>query len=618
MPRPPLILLPLCPPQAMQDALDEGNFATLAELLQAHPAASRQPFDAALLTCPLATLTIRLEAQRLHLPLPPQQAEADPAPTAPAVELAELPSELSHGEAVQLAYQQEIAKIAGFLRAELSVLVHCDKLLVPFLQGAIATLAGKRIVVLEEEPAASQLDALGGTKRSRLRELLAALKTGDLLVLPHLDLLAAGDGALSKDARALVEDLFGAAETLVLAFADRSLNLPEVIGQRFAVRLELGGLPRLVSRRDRLEVPLGCALVTAAEAASFTGFDPEALYKNVAGLNPIRLRQALAYARGEEASQGPVAVEKLYHAIRAFKAQTTANFTVPDVTFAQIGGYGAVKTRMLQVLSIMLGAHRLPNEALRRELLPRGFIFHGPPGTGKTLFAKAVANKLNATIQVVSGPEVTDMYVGESERKVRALFAEARRNAPAVLVFDEFDAIATQRSNRDDGGSRAGNALVAQILTEMDGFRPEVPVLVIGTTNRLDIIDDALLRPSRFQAIEIGLPDLEARLAIARVHAKHFGIAIDEALLHLVAQATEQFNGDQVRNLFREACVGLNCHQPPLPADAERFGFLVGQARQEVETRASSQAKSQQGSTARYRDRPPTNAMTPFNPEVSP
>src|SRR5215208_962862 len=98
------------------------------------------------------------------------------------------------------------------------------------------------------------------------------------------------------------------------------------------------------------------------------------------------------------------------------------------------------------------------SERQRGDLIPRGFIFHGPPGTGKTLFAKAIANKLNATIQVVSGPEITDMYVGESERKVRELFAAARRNAPAVLVFDEFDSIATRRSGRDDGGSRAGNA----------------------------------------------------------------------------------------------------------------------------------------------------------------
>jgi len=88
-----------------------------------------------------------------------------------------------------------------------------------------------------------------------------------------------------------------------------------------------------------------------------------------------------------------------------------------------------------------------------------------------------------------------DKYLGESERKVRDLFAEARRNAPAVIVFDEFDAIAGRRGGQDDGASRASNAVVAQLLTELDGFRPEVPVLIIGTTNRIDLIDDALLRP---------------------------------------------------------------------------------------------------------------------------
>jgi transitional endoplasmic reticulum ATPase len=227
----------------------------------------------------------------------------------------------------------------------------------------------------------------------------------------------------------------------------------------------------------------------------------------------------------------------------------------------------------------MSGLGRLPDERLRRELIPRGFLLYGPPGTGKTLFAKAVANQLHATIRVVSGPEVTDMYVGESERKLRAVFAEARRNAPSVVVFDEFDSIAAKRSGRDDGGSRAGNALVAQILTEMDGFRPDVPMLVIGTTNRLSLIDPALLRPSRFQPIAIGLPDEAARRQIARVHAAHFGVEVSAELLDAIADATYGFNGDQIRSIFRDACVGMHCETPPRPPTAERLGFLVGRIR---------------------------------------
>lgn len=158
--------------------------------------------------------------------------------------------------------------------------------------------------------------------------------------------------------------------------------------------------------------------------------------------------------------------------------------------------------------------------------------------------------------------------------------AEARRNAPAVLVFDEFDSIATKRSGRDDGGTRAGNALVAQILTEMDGFRPDVPMLVIGTTNRLDIIDEALLRPSRFKAIAINRPDLPARRAIAQVHARNFNIEVSSELIEVIAAETKGMSGDDLRSLFRDACVGLYCEEPPRPANAQRFGELVGIARE--------------------------------------
>src|SRR5262249_8338444 len=217
-----------------------------------------------------------------------------------------------------------------------------------------------------------------------------------------------------------------------------------------------------------------------------------------------------------------------------------------------------------------------PNPKLQHELIPRGFIFHGPPGTGKTLFAKAIANQLNATIQVVSGPEVTDMYVGESERKLRDLFAEARRNAPAVLVFDEFDSIAAKRSGRDDGGSRAGNAVVAQLLTELDGFRPEVPVLIIGTTNRIDIIDEALLRPSRFREIKIGYPEEPvARKEIARIHARHFGVECSEELLDAVANCTNGMNGDEIRSIFRDAKAN-ELVGDGRKADARVLGEMIG------------------------------------------
>jgi transitional endoplasmic reticulum ATPase len=340
------------------------------------------------------------------------------------------------------------------------------------------------------------------------------------------------------------------------------------------VHVEISVLPRVVVHKKSVR-PLCEALVTAAEAAHFEGFDAVKLYKSVGGMNPVRLRDAIAYAVNE-AGEGRVPVQQLNRSIRVFKTKTSANFEAPDVSFDEIGGYDDVKAEMIRALSLMTGSYDKLPEKLQHELIPRGFIFYGEPGTGKTLFAKAIANYIDATLQVVSGPEITDKYVGESERKLRELFAEARRNAPSVLVFDEFDSIAGRRTRRDDGGSRAGNAIVAQILTEMDGFRPDAPVLVIGTTNRLDMIDPALLRPSRFQAIAIGLPNEKARLEIARVHAEHFGIKVSPTLLQLVRDKSEGFNGDEIRSLFRDACVGMNCEDPPKPVDAHRLGYLIG------------------------------------------
>jgi SpoVK/Ycf46/Vps4 family AAA+-type ATPase len=153
---------------------------------------------------------------------------------------------------------------------------------------------------------------------------------------------------------------------------------------------------------------------------------------------------------------------------------------------------------------------------------------------------------------MISGPEIMDMWVGRSEGNLRRIFAVARRNAPAVIFFDEFDSIAIQRSNFGDGGSRTANAVVAQLLTEMDGFRDEQDILVIGTTNRIDIIDEALLRPSRFQPIEIGLPDEQARRKIAEIHAKGFRIELPgPRLLDLVVEYTQGFSGDEIRAVFQ-------------------------------------------------------------------
>jgi transitional endoplasmic reticulum ATPase len=614
--RPTLKLVPLGEINQFQDLLySEESSLTLRELLLQAPALSTEPIDEALMDRQLSQMIItpletpwdrplyRPPGLRVKPMMQSLVAETDAAPLVPDSEPAadsrnaetelavvDFPQDVSEAMAVRLAYAREIESAASFLRAGLSVLVLSDKLVVQHLWKDMAQQAALSPVPLqvpEEEDLGLMPRGLRQRQMAALKQLIKDLKKGDVLVLPHLDLLAGGtDANLPTESRELIELVYEKSDRLILAFADRSATIPEVLAARFAVRLLVTGVSRMVVYPGGQEQLLGNALITADEVKRFQDYDPEGLYKNVSGMNPVRIRHALQYAT-EQATAEQVPVAQLYQAIRSFKVQTSNNFEVPDVTFNDIGGYEQVKNELSQAIRLMTGAYNLPNEKLRRELIPKGFIFHGPPGTGKTLFAKAIANQLNATIQVVSGPEVTDMYVGESERKVRELFAEARRNAPAVLVFDEFDSIASRRSGREDGGSRAGNALVAQMLTEMDGFRPDVPMLVIGTTNRLDIIDEALLRPSRFKPVAIGLPNVGERRAIARVQAKHFGIEVSTDLLEVIATSTEGMNGDELKSLFRDVCVGLHCEEPPLPINAYRFGLLIGKLRQLSEQRST-------------------------------
>lgn len=585
-------LHPLGDARAFQDLvlvlMSEGK--TLRELLARAPALSLAPPGdeiAELLDTPLERLlvkTMQVDARTPLYRLDVPAAEVEPAAPAPAC--TSRPLALGEGEAVGLAHAEDIEEIASYLRAGLSALVFCDKLVVRHLWPRIVRAAGREPLELELPGAADTPAPLGLRQRQldRLRDLLADMKHGQVLILPYLDLLGGGgERTPGADARALAELLYEHPDRTLLAFADRTLPLAPVIAERFAIRPEILGVPRDLPGPDGARVLLGDALVTRDEAACFAGYDPAALFKHVAGLNPLRVRHALAYAVEQAQARGhgpgrPAPAHLLYDAIRAFKVQTSA-FEIPRVTMDDIGGYEQVKRVLERALGVMTGARKLPDEALRRELVPRGFLLHGPPGTGKTLFARAVASRLEAALRVVSGPEITNMYVGESERNVREIFAEARRNAPSVIVFDELDAIAASRTGRGDGGSRAGNAMVAQILTEMDGFRPDVPMLVIGTTNRLELIDQALLRPSRFQPIAVGLPDRAARRQIAAIHARRFHIAVDGDLLDQVAEQSAGLNGDQIRSVLRDACLGVHCEDPPVPVTAERLAALIAAAR---------------------------------------
>ncbi|MBI1953443.1 MAG: CDC48 family AAA ATPase [Candidatus Omnitrophica bacterium] len=223
----------------------------------------------------------------------------------------------------------------------------------------------------------------------------------------------------------------------------------------------------------------------------------------------------------------------------------------PDVTWEDVGGLEEMKEELKKAVEWPLRHEALFTQAKARP--PKGILFHGPPGTGKTLLAKALAHESQVNFISVKGPELISKFVGESERGVREVFKKAKQAAPTILFFDEIDSLVPRRGTGDS--SMVTERVISQFLTELDGLEELKGVLVLAATNRMDLVDPALLRPGRFDLIlEMPLPDLKARQAILKVHlkAKPLGNDVDIGLL---AKQTEGASGAEIENLCRRAAM---------------------------------------------------------------
>ncbi|MFC7077835.1 CDC48 family AAA ATPase [Haloarcula halophila] len=223
---------------------------------------------------------------------------------------------------------------------------------------------------------------------------------------------------------------------------------------------------------------------------------------------------------------------------------------VPDVTWDSVGGLEDTKERLRETIQWPL---EYPGVFRSMDLdAAKGVLLYGPPGTGKTLLAKAVANEAQSNFISVKGPELLNKFVGESEKGVREVFSKARENAPTVVFFDEIDSIATERGGgQTDSG--VGERVVSQLLTELDGIEEMEDVVVVATTNRPDLIDDALLRPGRLDRhVHVPVPDEEARRAILEVHTRDKPLA-DDVDLDKIARRTEGYVGADIEAVAREA-----------------------------------------------------------------
>ncbi len=223
----------------------------------------------------------------------------------------------------------------------------------------------------------------------------------------------------------------------------------------------------------------------------------------------------------------------------------------PDVRFSQIGG---LETQISEIREIVELPLKRPDlfTAVGIEP-PKGVLLHGPPGTGKTILAKAVAQSTDATFLRVVGSEFVQKYIGEGARLVRELFELAKSKSPAIIFIDELDAIGARRMDGATSGDREVQRTLMQILAEMDGFDARGEVKLIAATNRLDMLDPALLRPGRFdRIIEIPMPSREAREAILKIHTS--GMRLDEDVnLKLISDMAEGSSGADLKSVSTEA-----------------------------------------------------------------
>jgi len=225
---------------------------------------------------------------------------------------------------------------------------------------------------------------------------------------------------------------------------------------------------------------------------------------------------------------------------------------IPTVNWDDIGGLDNVKRELQELVQYPIEhADKFKKFAMSP---PKGVLFYGPPGCGKTLLAKAIANECQANFISIKGPELLTMWFGESEANVREIFDKARGAAPCILFFDELDSIARSRGSSAGDAGGAGDRVINQILTEMDGMGPKKNVFIIGATNRPDIIDPAILRPGRLdQLIYIPLPDEGSRMGVLRAVLRKSPVAPDVDLDYL-ANKTVGFSGADLTEICQRAC----------------------------------------------------------------
>ena len=316
---------------------------------------------------------------------------------------------------------------------------------------------------------------------------------------------------------------------------------------------ELGNRPQTV----RVEIPVGASQLIQKLKDYNIDFDAHPAERknflvNIASniLLPILFLTGLVYFFqnsenfGNGSGQSPMSLGK-----------STARFERrPDtgVGFKDIAGIDEAKGEFEEIVSFLKEPEKYTIVGAK---IPKGILLVGPPGTGKTLLAKAIANEADVPFFSVAGSEFVEMFIGIGAARVRDLFKKASENAPCIVFIDEIDAVGRERGAGVGGGNDEREQTLNQLLTEMDGFKENKGVIVVGATNRVDILDAALLRPGRFdRQVTVNLPDRVGRVGILKVHARNKPVSDDVSLVQL-ANRTPGFSGADLANLLNEAAI---------------------------------------------------------------
>ena len=266
------------------------------------------------------------------------------------------------------------------------------------------------------------------------------------------------------------------------------------------------------------------------------------------GLTAIMIILFMMYMNGRMAAGGNAGNNKMMN----FGKSRAKIVKSANVNFTKVAGLEEEKEELAEVVDFLRDPGKYTKLGAR---IPKGIILVGPPGTGKTLLAKAVAGEAGVPFFTISGSDFVEMFVGVGASRVRDLFEDAKKNAPCIVFIDEIDAVGRRRGSGLGGSHDEREQTLNQLLVEMDGFAGNQGIIVMAATNRVDILDPALLRPGRFdRKVAVGRPDVAAREAILKIHAASKPLG-DDVDLHSVARQTSGFTGADLENLMNEAAI---------------------------------------------------------------